>query len=90
MQQITAPGIVDPTEAPAGFYAVSKNSVAGDGLGNICRSCDWRPECNSPQSDFTAYGHRCMESPVVTPDGREIARQDGCSVVFKLNRRGAM
>jgi hypothetical protein len=32
---------VDPAEAPPGYYAVKKDSVATKRLGNICRACDW-------------------------------------------------
>lgn len=72
---------IDPNEAPAGFTAVPKNTVPGSA--NICRACDWRSTCQHPATDFTAPGNRCMPFPVVTPDGRTIARKDGASVVFK-------
>lgn len=72
---------VNPEESPAGFYAVPKPS--GDNLPNLCTFCDWRPECQKETTDFTAPGHRCMSYAVVTPDGKELQREDGCSVVFK-------
>jgi hypothetical protein len=66
---------LDPSEAPPGFFAVLKSSVSAS-LGNICRACDWRPDCSGA-------AQRCMSYTVVTSDGRELKRQDGCSVVFK-------
>ncbi len=68
---------LDPTEAPAGFVAVLKSSVATPALGNICRACDWRPQCDG-------FEHRCMSYAVTSSrDGSTLQRQDGCSVVFK-------
>jgi len=76
MQQQT-PAVLDPNEAPEGFIAVLKSDVATDSLGNICRACDWRGACNGCE-------HRCMSYTVISSkDGRELKRQDGCSVVFK-------
>ena len=76
MQQ-QAPASLDPKEAPEGFIAVLKSDVASDSLGNICRACDWRSACNGLE-------HRCMPYTVISSrDGRELKRQDGCSVVFK-------
>lgn len=65
----------DPTEAPPGYFAVLKSSVTTDVLGNICRACDWREDCNG-------WAHRCMSYELVNGS----KRNDGCSVVFK--RRG--
>ena len=45
--------ILDPDEAPAGFVAVLKSDVVTADLGNICRACDWRSDCNG-------FAHRCM------------------------------
>jgi hypothetical protein len=70
---------VDPDEAPEGYYA-SPKVYLGE---NICRQCDWRSECQKDDTDFTNHNHRCMGYPVVTPEGQTIARNDGCSVVFK-------
>lgn len=74
---------LNPREAPEGFVAVMKAAVATQALGNICRACDWRPECQKPTTDFTVSRHRCMPYAVTSSDGRELKRQDGCSVVFK-------
>lgn len=74
---------VDPTEAPDGFYAVPKRDVATEALGNICRACDWRPECQKAETDLAKPHHRCMSAGVITADGRTVERSDGCSVVFK-------
>ena len=76
MQQ-QAPAVLDPNEAPEGFMAVLKSEVATVVLENICRACDWRSACNGLE-------HRCMPYTVISHiDGRELKRQDGCSVVFK-------
>jgi hypothetical protein len=76
MQEINH-GKLDPDEAPPGFIAVLKSDVVTAGLGNICRACDWRSDCNGVE-------HRCMPFTVVSSrDGRELKRLDGCSVVFK-------
>lgn len=63
-------GQLDQNEAPAGYYAVLKSEV--DNSENICRSCDWRKDCEG-----TTY--RCM--PNELENG--LKRNDGCSVVFK-------
>jgi len=63
---------LDPTEAPPGYTAVLKSDVATPELGNICRACDWRKDCNGLK-------HRCM--PHELENG--LKRNDGCSVVFK-------
>ncbi len=76
MQQ-PIPAVLDPNEAPDGFIAVLKSDVATESLGNICRACDWRSQCDG-------VAHRCMSYTVISRiDGRELKRQDGCSVVFK-------
>lgn len=82
MQQGQIPGIIDPKEAPDGYYAVPKERQT-DG-GNICRGCDWRTECQKPDTDFTMHNRRCMSYPIASAiDGREIKRNDECSVMFK-------
>lgn len=68
---------LDPDEAPSGYYAVLKADAKPSDGGNICRACDWRPECDG-------FAHRCMAFAVISSrDGRELKRRDGCSVVFK-------
>lgn len=90
MQRDNTAAILDPNEAPSGYYAVLKSSVATPTLGNICRACDWRPECQKQDTDFTRHNHRCMEYPIVSSrDGRELKRNDGCSVVFKRSTPSA-
>lgn len=75
---------INPSEAPIGFYAVLKSSVATKRLGNVCRACDWRSECQKPDADFEKANHRCMSSPVRSfATGLVIQRNDGCGVVFK-------
>lgn len=67
--------VLDPKEAPNGYFAVLKSDVKTAKLGNICRACDWRPNCDGLV--------RCMSYTVIRPDGTELKRNDGCSVVFK-------
>jgi hypothetical protein len=68
---------INPREAPPGFFAVLKSDVATQELGNICRACDWRPDC-------TGFEHRCMSYTIIgSRDGSKLKRNDGCSVVFK-------
>lgn len=75
---------LDPNEAPDGFYAVPKSEVKKPSGENICRSCDWRPVCQRPGTDFSKPNHRCMSTPVILAStGAVVARNDGCSVVFK-------
>lgn len=63
----------DPKEAPEGFLALLKEDAKPKDGSNICRACDWRTECQSPETDFARTGHRCM--PWV--------RDDKSSVLFK-------
>ena len=77
--------VLNPQEAPQGYFAVLKSSVKSDALGNICRACDWRPTCQKQDTDFTSHNHRCMDYGVIhRVTGQEVRRIDGCSVVFKL------
>ena len=78
------PNILDPLEAPDGFFAVLKEAARPADGGNICRACDWRPECQKPETDFARHNHRCMSYPIISArTGGEVKRNDGCSVVFK-------
>jgi uncharacterized C2H2 Zn-finger protein len=71
---------LDPNEAPAGYFAALKADAKPSDGGNICRACDWRPECSG-------LTHRCMSYAVISSrDGSELKRRDGCSVVFKRKR----
>ncbi len=86
MQETTK--TLDPSEAPEGYYAVLKSSLPrtreGQPIGNICARCDWRPECQKRDTDFSKPNHRCMADSVIhTATGKEVKRKDGCSVVFK-------
>ena len=63
----------DPQAAPAGYFAVLKVEAKPKDGSNICRACDWRPECQKPTTDFSRQDHRCMPW----------ARNDGSSVLFK-------
>lgn len=74
-------GVLNPNDAPPGYYAVLKDVAKPKDGSNICRACDWRPDCSGEK-------YRCMQYEVVTPDGRTLKRADGCSVVFKRLRQG--
>ena len=63
----------DPRLAPTGYFAALKAEEKPADGGNICRACDWRPECQRPDTDFSTPGHRCMAW----------ARNDASSVLFK-------
>lgn len=62
---------VNPSEAPKGYYAVSKKSFY-DLVGikprvtNICTECDWRKDCSASVCSCMSYN-----------------RKDKMSVVFK-------
>ena len=74
---------LNPSEAPEGFYAVLKSSLAQD-QGNLCRQCDWREHCCTDAMDRYNPDHRCMDyETVLIADGTLIQRTDKCSVVFK-------
>ena len=82
--QSQLPGILDAQEAPSGYFAVLKDDAKPADGSNICRACDWRPECQKSETDFERHDHRCMDFAVISGRiGREIRRHDGCSVVFK-------
>lgn len=78
---------LDPSEAPAGYRAVLKSDARPasptGGYANTCRACDWRAACGDPETDLELHNHRCMDYTIITTDGRRLARNDGCSVVFK-------
>lgn len=77
-------GMVNPKEAPEGFYAVLKSKYSNRG-DNLCNHCDWRKQCNDPNTDLLAYGHRCMSGGVIASrDGKTYQREDDQSVVFKI------
>jgi hypothetical protein len=79
----------NPNEAPEGFKAVLKSKVKPQDGSNICTVCDWRSECQKLGTDFENPNHRCMDYPIISiRTGKPIARQDGCSVVFKLKGEG--
>lgn len=75
--------ILDKHEAPMGFYAVLKSDMPRD-KGNLCTFCDWRKHCQDESADFEDSNNRCMDFPIISiKTGKEICREDGCSVVFK-------
>lgn len=76
MQQQLFRNLIDPAEAPPGYYAVLKSDAKPEDGSNICRACDWRKNCNGTE-------FRCMSYEIKTDDGKTLQRQDGCSVVFK-------
>lgn len=81
---------LNPNEAPEGYIAVLKSIAAPRDGSNICRACDWRSTCQKPDTDFENHNHRCADYPITSfKTGLEIARKDGCSVVFKLAQPAA-
>lgn len=70
------PGILNPKEAPLGYYAVLKTDAKPKDGSNICRACDWRPHCNGLE-------YRCSPHDIRTKEGKTLTRNDGCSVLFK-------
>lgn len=73
----------NPKEAPEGYYAMPKPEY-DHRTGNICKQCDWRPNCQNVKTDFVKYGHRCMANAVTSAvDGKTYQREDKCSVIFK-------
>ena len=78
MIQMRIPTVLDPADAPPGFYAVLKSDVAMAELGNICRACDWRQDCSGER-------YRCMSYELENG----LRREDGCSVVFKRRTTAA-
>lgn len=58
---------IDMTNAPNGYYPVTKQSVINDSDNrNICRQCDWVIACSGFKGACMSYN-----------------RPDGVSVVFK-------
>lgn len=74
----------DPTNAPPGYYAFPKANVPHD-QGNLCRFCDWRPECqrSSDADDRLCEKYHCSSREVINRDGETIGRPDKTCVVFK-------
>jgi hypothetical protein len=75
-------------EAPAGYRAVLKTTIAAqfpNGAPNLCRLCDWRPECLKFDGtiDQMPPTQNCRGHELVGADGRIYVRRDGCSVIFK-------
>lgn len=70
--------IIDRNAAPPGYIAVFKSAVSHNKpLGNLCRACEWRAECQ--RNTEWHPNNRCMPW----------AREDGCSVVFMRRERHA-
>lgn len=71
-----APIAINAREAPPGYYAVLKSEIRRQNPeGNLCRHCDWRPCCDGE--------YMCMDYTIITREGKERRRADGCSVLFK-------
>jgi hypothetical protein len=45
--------MVDHEDAPKGYYPVPKDAVPQ--YENICRACDWRPDCNAKICSCMSY-----------------------------------
>ena len=78
---------LDETEAPEGFYAISKDNIKERTCArrdeNYCHFCDARTLCQANKEDWCLI-NRCMESEVVAfKNGKTYKRNDGQSVVFK-------
>lgn len=75
----------DPNNAPPGFYAVPKAALPKD-QGNLCRQCDWRPECqrDGDEDGELCKTYPCMGYELVTREGQTVGRPDKTSVVYKL------
>jgi len=68
---------LNPNEAPEGYVAVLKSSLRQND-GNLCRQCDFRPNCDQVK-------HRCSSNGlIVAATGKIVERKDGCSVAFKF------
>ena len=71
---------IDESEAPEGFYAISKDSNNSNG----CKNCDARTLCQENKEDWCLI-NRCMAYEIVAfKDGKTYKRNDGQSVIFKL------
>lgn len=75
--------LVNTDEAPKGYYAVASPRDPYKPETNKCSKCDWKKQCNDPNTVFTNPNHRCMSYGVVTSKGVEICREDRISVIFK-------
>lgn len=73
----------DQRDAPDGYYAVLKAEAKPMDGGNICRACDWRPNCHSGPINKMPRGHNCRGHELIGEDGKAYVRADGCSVLFK-------
>jgi len=74
---------LDPTEAPDGYYAVLKADAKPKDGSNICRACDWRPECQK-LSGYITHFQKCNSYTTINMcDGSRCYRRDGCDVLFK-------
>ena len=69
--------MIDQDDAPWGYHPIpkelvrpSKHSICTNHNENICRSCDWRPDCQKAGPDNTYF---CVSEK----------RKDGISVVFR-------
>lgn len=49
------PAGINHKDAPPGFYPISKNEIPGYAGDNICRYCDWRPDCSAAICSCMSY-----------------------------------
>ena len=50
--------LIDKNDAPDGYEPIPKNAVVREGSNrnvNICRSCDWRPDCDGNKYSCMSY-----------------------------------
>ena len=84
--------VCNPAEAPDGYLAVLKSTVAVPDpetgrVANLCRKCDYRQTCQTDTLErHLQWGHRCADYPVVSADGVTYQRDDKASVVFKARK----
>lgn len=76
--------LLDPAEAPDGFYAVPKTTVSGEG--NICNHCDWRKQkrrwkrwITRGADDWKKHYWRQLMSNEHTPAQRLVQRMFNCT-----------
>ena len=82
MRELTEYGqtvMVDHNDAPKGYYPVPKDTLHQ--TGNICKACDWRPDCDAKICSCMSYNRADGISVVFKCMPYE--RADGISVVFK-------
>lgn len=79
---------LDVKLAPPGYRAEIRPQSVWGVTQNLCRLCDWRPNCN-PNSlpiDKISPEQNCRGYELIGSDGKEYIRADRCDVIFKQIR----